>query len=310
MVAKANPGYIINDGLSDHEALAHAPAAVLVTPLYAASASTVAELATILGRDAEAARYRQLAASIRRAYLEKFLDKTNGRIGPGTQTCQAFALSLLNVFPPREQPAALQVLLDDIRGPCQGHLSTGIFGTKFLLDVLSREGHAETAYAIVNQDTFPGWGSMLDGGATTLWEHWKGSDSTYSHNHPMFGSVSQWFYQWLGGIQPGGDAVGFDRIVIRPQVVKDLKWVRCSYNSVRGRIVSNWRRDGKRLLLEVEIPVGATARVYVPADKTQQIKINGRPASQAPEVQAVEPAAVFGIGSGKYAFEVTELTGR
>jgi alpha-L-rhamnosidase len=308
LVASKNPGFIINDGLSDHEGLAPAAAPVMVTPLYAASASAVGELAAILGRADEAAKYQQLAANIRRAYLEKFFDKTSGKIGPGTQACQAYAL-YQNLIAPEQRAVAIQALLDDIRGPCQGHLSTGIFGTKFLLDALSREGHADTAYTIVNQETFPGWGYMLDGGATTLWEHWKGSDNTYSHNHPMFGSVSQWFYHWLGGIQPDPEAVGFDRIIIRPQVVKDLNWVRSSYNSVRGKIASNWRRDGNRLLLDVEIPIGATASVYVPADKARQIKVNGAPASQAPDVTFLRTdreTTVYQIGSGHYAFEVTE----
>jgi len=308
LVAKANPELIVKEGLSDHEGLIRLPAPVLVTPLYAASATAVGELAAILGRREEAAKYRQLAGNIRRAYVEKFWDKTTGRIGPGTQACQAYALCQ-NLLAPEQRAAALQVLLDDIRGPSQGHLSTGIFGTKFLLDVLSREGHAETAYRIVNQHTFPGWGFMLEGGATTLWEHWKGSDNTYSHNHPMFGSVSQWFYQWLGGIQPEPEAVGFDRIIIRPQIVADLKWVRSSYQSVRGDIVSHWRRDGKRLRLLVKIPIGATASVYVPAGKTEQIEINGLPAAQVPEVKILRTeraATVFGIGSGCYVFEVSE----
>jgi len=307
LVAARNPEFIVKDGLSDHEALAKAPAPGMVTPLYAASARTVGDLAAILGRADEAAKYQQLAANIRKAYLEKFFDKTSGKIGPGTQACQAYAL-YQNLIAPEQRAGAIQALLDDIRGPCQGHLSTGIFGTKFMLDALSREGHADTAYSIVNQNTFPGWGYMLDNGATTLWEHWMGGDNTYSHNHPMFGSVSQWFYHWLGGIQPDPEAVGFDRIIIRPQVVKDLNWVRSSYNSVRGKIASNWRRDGNRLLLNVEIPVGATASVYVPADKTRQIKVNGAPASQAPEVQflrADRETTVYRIGSGHYAFEVT-----
>ena len=190
-------------------------------------------------------------------------------------------------MPAEQRTAAIQVLLDDIRGPRRQHLSTGIFGTKFMLDVLSREGHADTAYEIVNQRMFPGWGYMLDNGATTLWEHWQGSDNTFSHNHPMFGSVSQWFFQWLGGIQPAPEAVGFDRLVIRPQFVKDLQWVKCSHNSVRGKIVSNWQREGDLLKLDVEIPVGATALVYLPAMAPGRITMNGEVLSKTRDLRFV-----------------------
>ena len=119
-------------------------------------------------------------------------------------------------------------------------LTTGIFGTRFLLEELSQNGRNDLAYALADRNTFPSWGWMLENDATTLWEHWDGSDNTFSHNHPMFGSISAWFFRWLGGIQAADDAVGFDRIVIRPQVVAGLEWVKCSHRSIRGMIESNW----------------------------------------------------------------------
>ncbi|MCD6338821.1 MAG: family 78 glycoside hydrolase catalytic domain [Verrucomicrobia bacterium] len=307
-VTEQFPDRIVTKGLSDHEGLTPTPAPLLVTPLYAASARWVSELAAILGRGDEAARYRQLAAAIQKAYLEKFLDRATGKVGPGTQASQSFAL-YLDLLPPEQRTAALEVLINDIRGPRKEHLSTGIFGTKFMLDVLSRAGQADLAATIVGQKTFPGWGYMLANGATTLWEHWKGSENTYSHNHPMFGSVSQWFYQWLGGIQPAPDAVGFDRILIRPQMVQAVDWVRCRYRSARGDIVSNWRREGDRLTMEVEIPVNAGALVYVPlrGAKPTQVEESGRPAAQSAGVQFVgveQKHAVYQVGSGKYRFEV------
>lgn len=307
-----NPGFIVKDGLSDHEGLAPAPAPAMVTPLFAASARIVSELAAILGRLDEARKYQRLAADIQKAYVEKFLDRATGRVGPGTQASQSFAL-YQDLVPVEQRPAVLRFLLDDIRGPRQQHLSTGIFGTKFMLDLLSREGQADLVYTMVNQKTFPGWGHMLQNGATTLWEHWEGSDNTFSHNHPMFGSVSQWFYHWLGGIQPDPEAVGFDRIIIRPQVVEGLDWVRSSYHSVRGNIVSQWRREGDRFQLELEIPVNTTALVHLPASTGEQIKESGQPVSQSAGVQLVRAdrgQMIYRVGSGRYSFEATEIASK
>jgi alpha-L-rhamnosidase len=304
LVAGKNPEFVVQKGLSDHEALVSAPAPVMVTPLYAAAARTVGELAGILGRGDDATRFAKLAGDIRAAYLGKFLDPATGRIGPGTQASQAIPL-YWDVLPAERRPAALQVLLDDIRGPRQGHLSTGIFGTKYALDVLSREGHADLACAIVNQPDFPGWGHMLERGATTLWEHWKENDNTFSQNHPMFGSVSQWFFQWLGGIQPAPDAVGFDRVIIRPQPAGDLSWVNASYDSVRGKIVSRWRREKGVLTLQVEIPPGVRAAVFVPVSNAASVAEGGKPAAQSEGVRLLREersAAVFEVGSGHYAF--------
>lgn len=301
-----NPNHIVREGLSDHEGLAPAPAPAMVTPLLAASAKIVSELAAILGRETEAQNYERLFQQIRQAYLEQFFDKASGKIGPGTQASQAFAL-YPGLISEEEQPAVLEVLLDDIRHRHDGHLSTGIFGTKFVLEVLARSGYADMVFSMVNQETCPGWGFMLENGATTLWEHWKGSDNTYSHNHPMFGSVSQWFYHWLGGIQPAPEAVGFDRIVIRPQAVKELNWVRCKYQSVRGQIVSNWKRDKNQLTLHITIPANTVATVHVPAMDAATVTESHKPVGQARGVRFLRSekgAVVYEVGSGHYEFEV------
>ena len=195
--------------------------------------------------------------------------------------------------------------MEDIRDKHDGHLTTGIFGTKFMLDTLSKEGHTETAYGIVNQPGMPGWGWMLENGATTLWEHWAGSDNTFSKNHPMFGSVSQWFFNWLGGIRPASDAVGFDKILIAPQPVGDLRWAKAQYRSVRGLVTSEWKKDGGNFGLHVTIPVGASAMVFVPAKDAASVTEGGKPVNQADAVEFLRMergAAVFAVGSGTYDF--------
>ncbi|WP_146526587.1 alpha-L-rhamnosidase-related protein [Novipirellula artificiosorum] len=98
---------------------------------------------------------------------------------------------------------------------------------------MSRESKVETVNMLVNKRDFPGWGHMLENDATTLWEHWPFSDNTFSHNHPMFGSVSQRFSNWLGGIELAADAVGFDRIELHPRFVEGLGWVKCSHRSIQ-----------------------------------------------------------------------------
>ncbi len=300
-----NPGLIVAGGLSDHESLVPTPAPVLVTPLFAASAKTVGELAAILGHPADAEKYQRLGEQIQNAWLAKFLDPATGKIGPGSQASQSFAL-YLNLVPADQRQAVLKFFLDDLRRVPEPHLTTGIFGTKFVLDVLSRENHSDLASAIVSQKSSPGWAYMLENGATTLWEHWQGSDNTFSQNHPMFGSVSQWFYQWLGGIQPAPSAVGFDQIIIRPQVPAGLDWVRCHHDSVRGRIVSNWKRDGAKLSMDITIPANTTATIHVPAKDAASVTESAKPTAEADGVKFLRMennAAIYAVGSGNYQFE-------
>ena len=305
LVAKNNPTHIINKGLSDHESLTEKPPAPMVTPLYYQSAKMLAKMAGILGYEKDQIEYESLSEKIKNAYNETFFDANSGQCDPGTQSSQSFALGL-DILPKENRAVALQYLLDDIRQH-ETHLTTGIFGTRYMLNLLPMEGYGQTAYDIVNQRTFPGWGYMLDNGATTLWEHWAYDENTFSHNHPMFGSVSQYFYGWLGGIQPHPDAVGFDRILIKPQVPKGLEWVHCTYESVRGTIRSHWRKTEDSIRMDIEIPANAVATVYLPCRDPENIKESNCPVDQVSGVRFERyenGTVVYTVESGKYHFAI------
>jgi len=308
-VSKDNPTAIIHDGLSDHEGLTERPSDVMVTPLYFQSAAIMEELAGILGLREDVQKYKLLKEKIRTAYLNQFLDKSTGKVGIGTQGSQSFAL-YTGIIPDEYRSKVLEYMVSDIRDKKNGHLSTGIMGTKFMLDQLSRNGQHRLAMEIVRQPDFPGWGYMLANGATTLWEHWAMNDNTFSHNHPMFGSVSQWFYNWLGGIQPGENSEGFDRIIIRPQTAGTITWVNCSYNSVKGKIVSNWKKKDGKIVMHIEIPANTSALVFFPGSDLDKIGNSEIPLAKSPGISDCrmrEGYASCRVASGKYTFVVTDV---
>jgi alpha-L-rhamnosidase len=304
---KQTPDHIVTDGLSDHEGLGPAPAPVTVTPLYCETARIMSRIAGILGRKEDERKYSELASQIKLSYADKFIDGDTGKVGPGSQASQAFALSLEMIDDKDTYKKAIQFLLYDIKDNHDGHLSTGIFGTRLMLDLLSKKGYAPIAYGIVNQKDFPGWGYMLENDATTLWEHWAFSDNTFSHNHPMFGSVSQWFYNWLGGIQPHPDAIGFDRIIIKPQILDDLQWVNCSYDSIRGKIKSNWQKRNGHLYFDIEIPVNSQAEIFMPVQRGQKVLEANKPIDDIEGITFLRQengAMLYKVGSGIYSFSV------
>jgi alpha-L-rhamnosidase len=308
LVRVQTPDFILKTGLHDHECLQGEKAPPMVTPLYCESARMLSRLARILGREEEANDYQRLAEQIKQRYASQFVAAGTGVVASGGQAAQAFALAL-DMLPEGDRPAAIESLVRDIEEKHGGHLTTGIFGTKYMLDALSREGRVETAYRVVHQRDFPGWGFMLEQGATTLWEHWKFSDNTFSHNHPMFGSVSQWFYNWLGGIEPAPDAVGFDRILLHPRFVDGLDWVNCGIDTVRGRVTCNWKRTGGRIVLTIQVPVNTTAMLDLPAPLANALTENGRPADTSEGVEKVaerKGAAMLRLVSGAYQFEMPE----
>jgi alpha-L-rhamnosidase len=298
------PNHIVTDGLSDHEGLEPAPPSPMVTPLYAESARIHSRLADILELKEDVTKYQKLFQDIQETYVDSFLERGTGQVHPHTQTSQAMALGL-DLLPQEEQDSALQVLISKIQEEHDGHLSTGIFGTRYLLEVLSRTGNADLAAAIVRETTFPGWGYMLKSGATTLWEHWELSDNTFSHNHPMFGSISAWFFQWLAGIQPHPQAKGFDRFSIRPQPVDGITWVEAEYKSVRGTIRVFWERDEEEFVLKITVPPNTRAKVFIPTSDVESIREKEKSEKDLPGKRIWKAGNGYGvceIGSGTYSF--------
>jgi alpha-L-rhamnosidase len=204
----------------------------------------------------------------------------------------------LGLVPEDMKAKVLDVLIKDIEAH-DYHLTTGIFGTKYLFQALSNAGRDDIAYRIANQRTFPGWGFMLEKGATTLWEHWEFSDNTFSHNHPMFGSVSEWFYKSLAGIQPDPSGPGFKKFFIKPSIVGDLTWVKCHHDSMYGRIESSWRRHEDKLILNVTVPPNTTATVTIPGTNI----IESGNLVGAKLLRTEGKSSIFEIGSGSYRFE-------
>jgi len=257
------PDLIVPRCIGDHEALEKAPEPLTATAHFYQWARLVADFAAILGKPEEAKKFDALADDIRAAFQKKFV--VGGKVGQGRQGEQAFGL-YHRLIPEADRPAALEMLRKDIEAH-DGALTTGIFGTKYLLDVLSTEGLEEWAGKLAVRREFPSWGYMLDNGATTLWETWKPSDNTYSQNHPMFGSVDEWMMKHVLGIEVPEDAVGCNKVMIRPKPVAGLTWARGSYDTPHGPLRVDWKLDAGQMKLTVEVPDGVRTRVWLAAEK-------------------------------------------
>ena len=159
-----------------------------------------------------------------------------------------------------------------------------------------------------NQSDKPGYGLQLKKGATSLTEAWDaGRDS--SQNHFMLGQIQEWFYHDLAGIQNDPVSAGFKKIIINPQPVGDVTWVKASYNSICGKIVSDWNRDGGKFTLKVSIPANTTATVYIPAQSADDVTEGGKAIPQVTDVKFLREEngrAIFEITSGTYEFEATD----
>ncbi|MFA5650520.1 MAG: alpha-L-rhamnosidase C-terminal domain-containing protein, partial [Proteiniphilum sp.] len=291
-------------GLSDHEALDDRPIALTSSLFYYHHVKLFAEFAGILNEKEAEKEYTRKSESIRQKIIQHFFNK-DGQVDNATQTAQVFALWYQIIQDNKARDNLINKLEESFAK--QGwHISTGIFGTKMLFDVLRDLEKEEWAYEIANQPTFPGWGHMLGQGATTLWETWAYSDNMYSQNHPMFGSINEWFYRSILGINAVDP--GFKKIMIKPQVPEGLSWASGHYNSIQGRIGSTWKIDEDRFYLDVEIPANTVAEIWLPKNKGTIVYESGLKINDSKRIlnKRVETNYIVAqVGSGKYNFQVS-----
>ncbi|MDR1584152.1 MAG: glycoside hydrolase family 78 protein [Prevotellaceae bacterium] len=290
--------HIIDRCINDHESLEPRIPELFATAHYYHHVVMLAEFAGLIKQINDEKIYIALASEIKNAFIERFVKAGTGEAGNHTQAAQAIAL-FYNLLPEGDRNAAFNVLLQEIE-KCNGHIVAGIFGVPLTLDALSQNLRNDIAFEMVTKKDFPGWGHMIQSGATTLWETWKYSDNIYSHNHPMFGSVGEWMYQSILGINIGAPAFG--KIILRPQPAGDLTFASGSYESLWGTIESSWKKENNSFSYDISIPHGTTAEVWLPSGTVTE---NGKQVSDIGEIRFLRQEKdfqVFEVRSGKYAF--------
>lgn len=281
-----------------------APLTLMATAYYYMDVTILARAAGLLGKTADAAELRDLAARIRTAFNARFYDTASGLYASGSQSAQSAALAC-GLVEPRQVRKVARQLVAEIRQQ-NWRINAGIHGAKFILNALSAADRGGVAYRLVVQRRYPSWGYMIDQGATTLWEEFNGTSSLM---HIMFGDVSAWFYKQLAGLTPVLDQPGFKRAHICPWLAPGLDWVKAEHTTVYGVYkITMEQHPGGRLSLDVTIPANATAEVCVPAAAPDVVQENGAPAGRAEGLVFLHfenDRAVYEAGSGSYHFEST-----
>jgi alpha-L-rhamnosidase len=257
-VARLHPDLVVNKGLSDHQSLKPVPVELIGTCHYLQSAKIMKEFAELMKDKQASVKYEHLETELKGKIKEMFWDKPV--VGNINRQTLFSTLLYHNIIPTNEVEIAIDSLLNSLKQAPAEHFITGIFGTKYILEALSKSGQAKAVFNVVNSTLYPGWGHMIDRGATTIWETWKESDNTYSNCHPMFGSVTEWFYRWLGGIQPNPEFAGFKQFYLTPFIPDDLNHVNSSYQSPFGEIISSWIKvESNKINFKIQVPEGSSA---------------------------------------------------
>jgi hypothetical protein len=268
---------------------------VVNTALSYVQALDIAKAARALGFTADVTTYTQLADTIEQAFNSRFLNASGDTYGDGRQVTSVLPLAF-GMVPDQNVQAVGNQLVATIANKDNGHLDTGIFGTRYLVDALARIGRVDVAMGILDQKTYPGFGYETSRGATSSWEEWLYSSSMETHDHAMFAGINASFYTALAGIEPTGG--GYATSTITPQVPAGLAQASASLDTPRGTVASAWSKGGTTFDLDVTVPVNATATVSVP------LFAGAARAPGATLLRTEGGRAVYAVGSGKWHFHV------
>jgi len=248
----------------DHPGVAQlTPKAVTATSIYFYDLQIMVRIAKMMGLDNDFGKYSTLSAEVKEAFLKKFYNPETGVCATGSQTAYAMPL-YVGLIPEQDEALVLNNLVNSIINNDYA-LTSGDIGYHFLVRVLSEKGRSDILYQMNNRTDRPGYGYQLKKGATSLTESWAAL-ADVSNNHMMLGHLMEWFYAGLGGIYQANNSIAYSDIIIAPKPVGTIKWVKCSYNAIKGVISSEWKIEANIFTLNIEIPNDAEAKIIIPEE--------------------------------------------
>ena len=285
------------------------PPALTTTAWFVEAARRTAQVAAVLNRTEDARIFAAMAQSATAALQAKFFDA--GAHSLHSQTADAMALAF-NLIPESERQAVTDTLSRDVAAH-DNHHTTGIFGSRWLFDSLTKGGYGSTAMAVMHKTDYPSIGNLFARGATTFWECWGEAEldkkwGARSLNHPMQAGYDAWFYQGAGGINADPAGPGFKRILIRPYLPPGLEFVSCYHDTQYGRIRSDWKRTKSGVAYRISIPLNTTATISLPLISGDRgtITESGHSLSHVQSVNQLTTSTdrvTFTVSSGDYLFK-------
>jgi alpha-L-rhamnosidase len=313
LTSRAND-HIISYGLGDWYDVGPGPLGesqltgrgVTGTAIYYLDLTVLQKAALLLGRVPDARKYAALAREVRAAFNSKMFNANTNEYDTGSQTANAMPLAV-GLVPGDRREAVLNNLVQDIRNHTN-HVTAGDVGFHFVVQALEDGGRSDVLYDMLSRTDSPSYGYQLARGATTLTEAWD-TNPTKSQDHFMLGHAEEWFYNGLAGIDFDLSRAPGEQIEIHPYIVGGIAAAEASFESVLGRIASQWNCADGDCTLDVTIPDGAGAQVRIPSTHASSVTESGKAFLHAPGVRFIrtaKDAVICEIESGQYHFKWKE----
>jgi len=256
-------------------------------------ADYTAKAAKALNRQDDLIYYSTIANNVNAAFHKKFYnteDRSYGDFGSNV-------FALVMGVPQENYDDVVKTLYNEITVKYDGHLNTGIFGTQFFFETLAAHGMNDVAYEAMNKRDFPSYGHWIEQGATVTWEHWNGNSS---RNHPMFGGGLNWFYRTLAGVNTDENEPGYKHVIIKPELPEKLNHVYYSNMTPYGKVVSEVKKTNGSIEMNVTIPVGSHATLYILASDISTVTENGK------DIKDTKGIEIIGTENGYLVVKATQ----
>ncbi|MGQ2914293.1 family 78 glycoside hydrolase catalytic domain [Microbacterium aurantiacum] len=259
----------------DNPAGAKVSGDIVASASLARSLRLVADAAAVLGEDADAHRYGDLAERSRRAFVAEYVTPA-GRMMSDAPTAYALALSFDLVTDPAVR-ASLAARLADLVREGGYRIGTGFVGTPLVTDALADAGHLDVAARLLLQTECPSWLYPVTMGATTVWERWDsmlpdGSinpGEMTSFNHYALGAVVDWLHRTVAGLAPA--APGYRRLRIAPRPLRELDHAGARHRTPFGEASVAWHREGDEIVVDAVVPPNTVAEVDLGDDAIREV---------------------------------------
>ena len=281
---------------------------LISTAYYFHFLQLMTKFAKVTGHEADIEEYATESLLVKDAFNKKFLNPKTHQYSNNTVTANVLPLAF-GMVPEQEEDAVFKQMVDRIVLKDKIHLSSGLIGIQWLMRELTKRGRADIALTIATQEDYPGWGYMVEKGATTIWELWNGDTASprmNSHNHVMLlGDLLPWMYGDLAGLKAHPTYPGFKRMWMEPRPTENLTSAAASTETAYGTAKSEWTLKNGTFTWHVVVPANTRANVLIPAESADAITESGKPVIQVEGLKfvRVEDYRVnLEIGSGDYTF--------
>ena len=274
--------------------------------------ANMTSMARILGKDDDAQQFETWRQRLNETIHEKFFHNTY--YANGTQLDMSYAL--LAGIPPTEtiRDRLVRQFVSNCNVKYKKHIGAGLFGVPIFTQWTISDNQPDLMATILRQPDYPGYLNMIANGATATWEYWDGQRS---HVHNCYNGIGIWFYQGLAGLRHDGASPGYQHFIVDPQCPSDITWTHATKPTPYGEANVYWKKetadDADLLLIDVTIPVGTTATVFVPTASESTTVYDGE--TKAADVEGTtylgyeQGKQMFLVGAGRHVFALHATTG-